>query len=66
MNDLTETAEQPQPDGRAPWMRPAVVLVGTISLVVRGGSAMGKISGTHDGDNGNFQCFPSNCGQPNG
>ena len=46
---------------KSPWERPTVTLAGTISLLVRGGSAGGKQSGSHDGDMGNFQaCNPNN------
>ena len=61
MNDLTETPEQSRPEQRVPWERPAVLLVGSISLVVRGGSALGKGSMPKDGDAGQFQCFPPPC-----
>lgn len=61
MSVLTDRPRQPGLDGRAPWKHPTVSLVGTISLVVRGGSAMGKTTGNQDGDTGNFQCFPTSC-----
>jgi hypothetical protein len=61
MNERTETPEQPRPDARAPWERPAVSCLGTIALVVRGGSAQGKIFGALDGDTGMFQCSPETC-----
>ena len=61
MDDRSETPEQPRSDGRAPWQRPAVSCVGTIALVVRGGSATGKIMGSLDGDTGLFQCSPDTC-----
>jgi len=37
------------------WERPTVTLAGTVSLLVRGGSAMGKTGGNHDGDTCQFQ-----------
>ncbi len=45
---------------KSPWERPSLTLAGTISLLVRGGSAMGKGSGLHDGDATQFQCNPPN------
>jgi hypothetical protein len=50
-------------DGKASWERPAVTLAGTISLLVRGGSAGGKGTGEHDGDNQAFECRPDKCPQ---
>jgi hypothetical protein len=52
------------PQGRsyrkAPWERPRVRFAGTISLLVRGGSASGKAGGLIDGDAGQFQtCNPN-------
>jgi hypothetical protein len=47
---------------RAPWEHPTVSLAGTISLVVRGGSAQGKTSAHMDGDMNQFQCNPPQCG----
>lgn len=44
---------------RSPWERPTVTLAGTISLLVRAGSATGKIGGTFDGDMTQFQCDPT-------
>lgn len=61
MNDVTDTSEPRGPEPRASWEPPVISLVGTIALVVRGGSAMGKQTGNHDGDAGNFQCFPGTC-----
>ena len=52
---------------RSPWERPTVTLSGTISLLVRAGSATGKIGGTFDGDMTQFQCDPTkdvNCQPP--
>jgi hypothetical protein len=49
-----------KPEGKAPWERPTVTLAGTISLLVRAGSAQGKISGSFDGDMSQFQsCDPA-------
>lgn len=49
-----------KPERKSPWERPAVRLVGTISLLVRAGSAQGKISGSFDGDMSQFQsCNPA-------
>ena len=54
-----ETPENKSPQagsgGKSPWERPTVTLAGTISLLVRGGSAQGKGGDSHDGDTGNFQ-----------
>ena len=48
-------------EGKAPWERPTVTLAGTISLLVRAGSAQGKQSGAYDGDASQFQaCNPQN------
>lgn len=49
-----------QPERKAPWEEPTVTLAGTISLLVRGGSAQGKGIGMNDGDATNFQCHPPN------
>jgi hypothetical protein len=50
-----------KPDGKLPWERPTVTLAGTISLLVRAGSAQGKQSGSFDGDMSQFQaCNPHN------
>ena len=40
--------------GKTPWERPTVRLAGTISLLVRGGSALGKGGTNNDGDMGQF------------
>ena len=54
-----ETPESKSPqtgsEGKSPWERPTVTLAGTISLLVRGGSAQGKGGGPHDGDLTQFQ-----------
>ncbi len=47
-------------EDKLPWERPTLTLAGTISLLVRGGSAVGKGSGMHDGDLTSFQCNPPN------
>jgi len=39
---------------KLPWEQPTVTLVGTISLLVRGGSAHGKQPGSLDGDGDQF------------
>jgi hypothetical protein len=49
-----ETAEDRWPQEKAPWERPTVRLAGTISLLVRGGSAVGKGQTPGDGDMGQF------------
>ena len=50
-----------EPKGKLPWEYPTVTLAGTISLLVRAGSATGKQSGSFDGDASQFQaCNPSN------
>ena len=41
--------------GKLPWERPTIKLAGTISLLVRGGSAIGKGTTPGDGDMGQFQ-----------
>jgi hypothetical protein len=41
-------------EGKLPWERPTVRLAGTISLLVRGGSALGKGQMAGDGDMGQF------------
>jgi len=47
-------------EGKSPWEHPTVTLAGTISLLVRAGSAQGKISGSFDGDMTQFQsCNPA-------
>lgn len=56
MNDLEDKPQQAPADERVPWERPRVLLVGTVALVVRGGSAQGKIGGALDGDTNQFQC----------
>lgn len=48
--------ENPE-DGKLPWERPTVRFSGTISLLVRGGSAQGKQTGTKDGDANQFLGF---------
>jgi hypothetical protein len=48
-----ETRSQSVGD-KTPWDRPVIRPVGTIALLVRGGSAMGKLGGNCDGDNNNF------------
>jgi hypothetical protein len=50
MNEREETSREASSDAKAPWERPAVTLAGTISLLVRAGSALGKSAGVHDGD----------------
>jgi len=40
---------------KSSWERPTVTLAGTISLLVRGGSAQGKMGGNFDGDSCQFQ-----------
>ena len=45
---------------KSPWETPTLTLAGTISLLVRGGSAQGKGTGLTDGDATQFQCNPPN------
>lgn len=45
---------------KLPWERPVLTLTGTIALLVRGGSAVGKGHGNHDGDMSTFECDPPN------
>ena len=45
---------------KSPWEAPTLTLAGTISLLVRGGSAQGKGAGLTDGDATQFQCNPPN------
>ena len=45
-------------DGKLPWERPTVTLAGTVSLLVRAGSAQGKHGDAFDGDMGQFQVKP--------
>jgi hypothetical protein len=40
---------------KSPWERPTIRPVGTIALLVRGGSAQGKPGGDFDGDMNQFQ-----------
>jgi len=61
MTKLADKSAQPQGNKRRPWERPAVSLAGTISLVVRAGSAQGKVMSTNDGDMHQFQCNPPQC-----
>jgi hypothetical protein len=50
-----------EPKGKLAWERPTVTLAGTISLLVRAGSAQGKQSGSLDGDASQFlACNPAN------
>jgi hypothetical protein len=58
--ETPEDRSQPAcPEGKSPWERPTVTLAGTIALLVRAGSAQGKISGAFDGDMSQFQaCNP--------
>ena len=51
---------------KLPWERPTVTLAGTVSLLVRGGSAGGKTGGNHDGDSCQFQASgnPQQCPNP--
>jgi hypothetical protein len=51
--------EESEEGKKSPWERPTVTLAGTISLLVRAGSAMGKRMGSHDGDMHTFQCDPA-------
>jgi len=52
--------QQTRSEGKLPWERPTITLAGTIALLVRAGSAQGKISGTFDGDMSQFQaCNPN-------
>ena len=53
----TPESKSPQTgsEGKSPWERPTVTLAGTISLLVRGGSAQGKGTDAHDGDGIQFQ-----------
>jgi hypothetical protein len=44
---------------KSPWERPTVTLAGTIALLVRAGSAQGKLTGSFDGDATQFQCDPT-------
>ena len=55
-----ESSQVPPEGQKSPWERPTLTLAGTISLLVRGGSALGKGSGAHDGDATSFQCNPPN------
>jgi hypothetical protein len=49
-----------KPEQKSRWERPTITLAGTISLLVRAGSAQGKISGSFDGDMSQFQtCNPA-------
>ena len=49
-----EDDRQAPPEGKLSWEHPTIRLAGTISLLVRGGSAMGKPGGQMDGDLGQF------------
>jgi hypothetical protein len=50
MKEREETSREAPSDAKAPWERPAVTLAGTISLLVRAGSATGKGPLAGDGD----------------
>lgn len=50
MNEREETSREASSDAKAPWERPTVTLAGTISLLVRAGSALGKSEAMFDGD----------------
>jgi len=60
MGKLEHESSQAPPEGKSPWERPTLTLAGTISLLVRGGSALGKGTGMNDGDMTTFQCNPPN------
>jgi hypothetical protein len=68
MEESEDRSPQARSEGKKlPWERPTVTLAGTISLLVRSGSAMGKRVGNFDGDMHSFQCDPmtdSNCQPP--
>jgi hypothetical protein len=49
-----DRSPQARSDGKLPWKPPTVTLAGTISLLVRGGSAQGKGGDAFDGDMGQF------------
>jgi hypothetical protein len=52
--------EQGEERSRSPWERPTVTFAGTVALLVRAGSATGKMSGSFDGDMTQFQsCNPN-------
>lgn len=55
MEEHEQGSSQPPSKRKLPWDRPTVKLAGTIALLVRGGSAMGKGGGNFDGDAGQFQ-----------
>lgn len=54
MEKPEDGSPQPHPKERAPWERPAVKCAGTISLLVRAGTAEGKLDTEFDGDGGQF------------
>ena len=55
----THSREFPSEE-RLPWEPPTVTFAGTIALLVRAGSAQGKITGAFDGDMSQFQaCNPN-------
>ena len=54
MEKPKDRSSQERSQGKSPWERPTVRLAGTISLLVRGGSALGKGDSPGDGDMGQF------------
>ena len=54
MEKPEDASRQARSEGKLPWEHPTVRLAGTISLLVRGGSAMGKPGGEMDGDLNQF------------
>ena len=55
MGKPEDRSPQARPEGKAPWERPRVTLAGTVSLLVRAGSAQGKTGTEMDGDMSQFQ-----------
>lgn len=55
MGKPEERFPQAHPEEKSPWERPRVTLAGTVSLLVRAGSAQGKGGTEQDGDMSQFQ-----------
>ncbi len=54
MENPEDRSPQERSHGKSPWERPTVTLAGTISLLVRAGSAQGKGGDQFDGDMSQF------------
>jgi hypothetical protein len=55
MKKAEDTSPPARSASKLPWTRPTVTLAGTVSMLVRAGSAQGKHGEQNDGDMNQFQ-----------